>query len=177
MENNFYFEDDDWLYTDISLKPLKDVKNNNNNNYQENEEYLELQNYYLNLKSKENNDNLNFELKEKNIFNNINLENNFLFLKELKKLKNELNKNYKTFIKINNNNNNFNKKEIKQFKYNNKKDLNYNQNKCCICLNLIDINDKLLVINNCNHIFHKNCLNKWLLEKKHCPICRNKIIN
>ena len=176
MENNFYFEDDDWLYTDISLKPLKDVKNNNNNNYQENEEYLELQNYYLNLKSKENNDNLNFELKEKNIFNNINLDNNFLFQKELKKLKNELNKNYKTFIKINNNNN-YNKKEIKQFKYNNKKDLNYNQNKCCICLNLIDINDKLLVINNCNHIFHKNCLNKWLLEKKHCPICRNKIIN
>ena len=173
MENNLYFEDDDWLYTDISLKPLKNEINNNDDNFNENNEYKELQNYYL--QSKNNEEDLNFEFKEQNIFNNINLDNNFLFQKQLKKLKNEINKNYKTFVKINNNNNIKNKKEIKQFKFKNNNNLNYNQNKCCICLNFINVNDKLLVINKCNHTFHKHCLNKWLQEKKHCPVCRVEI--
>ena len=26
----------------------------------------------------------------------------------------------------------------------------------------------------CGHIFHFNCIDKWLKKKKICPICRNK---
>ena len=40
---------------------------------------------------------------------------------------------------------------------------------CSICLDTIDINDKIKT--RCNHIFHKNCLEKW--KKNNCPNCRS----
>ena len=53
---------------------------------------------------------------------------------------------------------------------------------CGICL---DSNGKLIInrkknykiITPCGHIFHKQCLKKWLQtdHKKTCPICRTKI--
>jgi hypothetical protein len=29
----------------------------------------------------------------------------------------------------------------------------------------------------CKHLFHSNCLNKWLVMKNYCPICRKAIPN
>lgn len=46
---------------------------------------------------------------------------------------------------------------------------------CIICtdnLNTIDI-----IMTKCNHKFHFDCLNKWLLIKPRCPCCREDIFD
>ena len=46
---------------------------------------------------------------------------------------------------------------------------------CCICLETITKNKSLL---ECNHIFHKKCLEKWKKKTENefnCPLCRQKI--
>ena len=47
-------------------------------------------------------------------------------------------------------------------------------NYCCICINEIKIGEyyRKLV---CNHIFHKKCVDKWLIldVKNRCPMCRH----
>lgn len=40
---------------------------------------------------------------------------------------------------------------------------------CCICYEPIIEGKKL----NCEHIYHKECIDKWLIEKRICPYCRN----
>ena len=41
---------------------------------------------------------------------------------------------------------------------------------CSICLeNISECDTKSL---NCNHSFHKNCINTWLREQNNCPLCR-----
>ena len=40
---------------------------------------------------------------------------------------------------------------------------------CIIC---IDDNINDLVKTECNHIYHKKCINKWIKENNTCPICR-----
>jgi hypothetical protein len=42
---------------------------------------------------------------------------------------------------------------------------------CTICL--IGICDGTKVITDCEHIFHKECLYKWLNNNNNCPYCRN----
>jgi len=44
---------------------------------------------------------------------------------------------------------------------------------CSICLNRIEIGNKIYVL-KCNHIFHVECLNKW--NKNTCPYCRSQIL-
>ena len=47
---------------------------------------------------------------------------------------------------------------------------------CLVCLEDFNENDKELVKIKCNHIFHKNCINKWLCyENNKCPVCRIEI--
>jgi len=41
---------------------------------------------------------------------------------------------------------------------------------CPICLE--EASNNLCSTKNCNHTFHKNCIMKWLLKQKNCPICR-----
>jgi hypothetical protein len=41
---------------------------------------------------------------------------------------------------------------------------------CSICLTDISNNTKIL---DCNHKFHKHCIDRWLLRKDTCPICRS----
>ena len=56
----------------------------------------------------------------------------------------------------------------------------YNQDKCSICLMDYEKGDDITLI-NCNHIYHKNCINNFLnhgpshIQKK-CPVCREVII-
>ena len=41
---------------------------------------------------------------------------------------------------------------------------------CSICFETInDIDKKTL---NCNHHYHRNCINTWLVEQNNCPLCR-----
>ena len=44
---------------------------------------------------------------------------------------------------------------------------------CSICLEKLNKNKVYL---NCNHYFHKDCINKWKTRNNTCPICRTRII-
>ena len=59
-------------------------------------------------------------------------------------------------------------------KYNLKKVLILNKNKkeCNICLDYINDNACKL---QCKHLFHVNCIKKWININASCPICRKKI--
>jgi len=46
---------------------------------------------------------------------------------------------------------------------------------CSICLDEFKEGDELRFV-ECDHNFHKECLDKWLLLKNTCPICRKNII-
>ncbi|MCD7457960.1 hypothetical protein HAX54_036677 [Datura stramonium] len=51
---------------------------------------------------------------------------------------------------------------------------------CAICLSDFEHGDKGRKIESCGHIFHENCLDKWLMHGKgrqaSCPLCRSVII-
>lgn len=45
---------------------------------------------------------------------------------------------------------------------------------CAICrISLQSINDKdnHICIGNCNHVYHQECINKWLSKRNVCPLC------
>jgi hypothetical protein len=46
-------------------------------------------------------------------------------------------------------------------------------NDCPICLE--NIEKKEIIVTECNHCFHKNCLFKSIIERNTCPICRLNI--
>ena len=52
--------------------------------------------------------------------------------------------------------------------------INLNE-RCNICLSKIKSGESIRKL-ECNHNFHSECLDKWLLEKNNCPNCR-KIIS
>uniref|UniRef100_A0A182PFG6 RING-type E3 ubiquitin transferase n=1 Tax=Anopheles epiroticus TaxID=199890 RepID=A0A182PFG6_9DIPT len=43
--------------------------------------------------------------------------------------------------------------------------------KCTICLSQFDIDNDVRRL-PCMHLFHKDCVDQWLVTNKHCPICR-----
>lgn len=47
---------------------------------------------------------------------------------------------------------------------------------CFICFE--NYQEKELVRNlpDCNHSFHKKCIDKWLKRKAQCPVCRNNVL-
>ena len=45
---------------------------------------------------------------------------------------------------------------------------------CCICLVPMKIGDDIVLL-KCQHLFHFNCLEKWIETKEVCPFCRGKI--
>lgn len=49
---------------------------------------------------------------------------------------------------------------------------NYDNERCCICLNKLKISD--LGVTKCNHFFCYNCIYKNQQYNKECPICRHK---
>ena len=50
---------------------------------------------------------------------------------------------------------------------NQKKD---NFDECVICLEDMKNGDELIII-HCSHIYHSNCLHKWMDKKRVCPLC------
>jgi len=44
---------------------------------------------------------------------------------------------------------------------------------CSICLEEYNTNDNIIIL-DCNHIFHRECISKWFHNKdiKNCPLCR-----
>jgi thiol-disulfide isomerase/thioredoxin len=49
---------------------------------------------------------------------------------------------------------------------------NNEEDNCPICIDKIIDNIK---ITNCNHKFHKHCLDEWLKYNNSCPYCRSEI--
>lgn len=47
---------------------------------------------------------------------------------------------------------------------------------CSICFDTYKINQYKRKLNNCNHTFHKKCIDKWFkknIDNMTCPICRH----
>jgi hypothetical protein len=48
------------------------------------------------------------------------------------------------------------------------------EKECSICLSEFEKESKVLLI-NCSHFFHNECIKEWSMYKQNCPICRKKI--
>ncbi|KFU99849.1 E3 ubiquitin-protein ligase RNF128, partial [Tauraco erythrolophus] len=46
---------------------------------------------------------------------------------------------------------------------------------CVVCLEQYKLNDIVRTL-TCNHLFHKGCVDPWLLEHRTCPICKCDIL-
>ena len=67
-------------------------------------------------------------------------------------------------------------KYIVDIDINNKQELD----ECCICFsseyeNIISENNYAPIKLKCNHVYHDNCIKKWIKTSGTCPICRNNI--
>ena len=70
--------------------------------------------------------------------------------------------------------------EIEKFNINSNYELILNCDTCSICRNLLtenciecnsDVKDCYSIIVKCNHLYHNHCINKWIKNKKTCPLC------
>ncbi|KAJ9537118.1 hypothetical protein OSB04_029851 [Centaurea solstitialis] len=44
---------------------------------------------------------------------------------------------------------------------------------CCVCLGEFEMNEELIQVPSCKHIFHKHCIHHWLQSSNStCPLCR-----
>ncbi|KAG6658025.1 hypothetical protein CIPAW_04G130800 [Carya illinoinensis] len=43
---------------------------------------------------------------------------------------------------------------------------------CTVCLSTLESEDMARLLPNCKHIFHAECIDKWLSSHSTCPICR-----
>ena len=87
------------------------------------------------------------------------------------------------FMKENNINNDINYKrslvisKLEEFKYKYlEKHLNRKEKECSICLEEFKELDRVKLFSCKQHIFHKDCIIKWLLDKDICPLCKKPII-
>ncbi|NXL34476.1 RN128 ligase, partial [Glaucidium brasilianum] len=46
---------------------------------------------------------------------------------------------------------------------------------CAVCIEQYKPNDVVRIL-TCNHLFHKNCIDPWLLEHRTCPMCKCDIL-
>ena len=60
--------------------------------------------------------------------------------------------------------------EVKKFALKKNKNIH-----CIICLENYKYND-LIATMKCDHIYHYNCIKKWLNNCPNCPICRKDVI-
>lgn len=45
---------------------------------------------------------------------------------------------------------------------------------CAVCLENFKNGEKCRLLPNCNHSFHAQCIDSWLLKTPICPICRTR---
>ena len=48
-------------------------------------------------------------------------------------------------------------------------------NECVICHEWISLGEIVRELPVCNHLFHKECIDNWLVQSPTCPLCRNNI--
>ncbi|KAF7830926.1 RING-H2 finger protein ATL66-like [Senna tora] len=49
------------------------------------------------------------------------------------------------------------------------------ETECCICLGPFEDGEKLKVLPACNHCFHCECVDNWLINRSSCPLCRSSL--
>ncbi|KAJ7948398.1 RING-H2 finger protein [Quillaja saponaria] len=45
---------------------------------------------------------------------------------------------------------------------------------CAVCLSVLENEEMVRELPNCKHIFHVDCIDKWLESQSTCPICRTE---
>ncbi|KAE8654870.1 RING-H2 zinc finger protein RHA4a [Hibiscus syriacus] len=43
---------------------------------------------------------------------------------------------------------------------------------CSVCLGEFEIKEELLQLPTCKHVFHMECMHRWLRSNSTCPLCR-----
>ncbi|XP_022158251.1 RING-H2 finger protein ATL1-like [Momordica charantia] len=46
---------------------------------------------------------------------------------------------------------------------------------CAICLSKFEQGEKCRKMSKCDHVFHRDCIDRWLKAERHCPLCRTSI--
>ena len=46
---------------------------------------------------------------------------------------------------------------------------------CCICLKYFCETENKIVRLKCSHIYHRECIFRWLMKKRNCPICKARV--
>ena len=82
---------------------------------------------------------------------------------------NQNNQNIQKEPNLQNNNSNL------QINIDNRQSSNDNQKVCSICLSEFLDDEMVCKLPECNHVFHKDCIQKWLERNHICPFCRNDI--
>ena len=47
---------------------------------------------------------------------------------------------------------------------------------CAVCLNEFEDDETLRLIPKCNHVFHPDCIDVWLISHSTCPVCRANLV-
>ncbi|XP_049849511.1 uncharacterized protein LOC126319867 [Schistocerca gregaria] len=46
---------------------------------------------------------------------------------------------------------------------------------CCLCLEIYNAGDKIKYLVSCPHFYHAECIDRWLVIKPKCPICKSDV--
>uniref|UniRef100_A0A803M6J6 RING-type E3 ubiquitin transferase n=2 Tax=Chenopodium quinoa TaxID=63459 RepID=A0A803M6J6_CHEQI len=46
---------------------------------------------------------------------------------------------------------------------------------CSVCLSILEEDQQVRRLPNCNHVFHTSCIDQWLSGQATCPICRSEV--
>jgi len=49
------------------------------------------------------------------------------------------------------------------------------EHECSICLNDVKVGERVRRLCGCGHVFHKSCVDLWLLRHANCPLCKRDV--
>ncbi|OIW02873.1 hypothetical protein TanjilG_29649 [Lupinus angustifolius] len=53
----------------------------------------------------------------------------------------------------------------------------YDKISCSICLQDFEDGEMVRILPKCGHIFHLECIDKWLIRQESCPMCRTCVLD